>query len=136
MTTENSMNILCEQIRNLDNSIRFVGVANRMGTLLATSYRDNLIPLMNESETKLYAIQAVFRAELREDFQRNIGNLVYSLGKYDKLIRATVPIYLDMNTRYYLLISFEIDTQASAVIENKILEYISKNVYNATTFHV
>src|SRR3990170_1603846 len=95
-----------------------------MGTLLATSYREQLNPLMNDDETKHYAMQAVFRAELREDFQKNLGTLDYSVGKYEKLIRATIPLPGVNESKYYLLISFDIEANSIFIIEKKVLEYI------------
>ena len=50
--------------------------------------------MMNKQETSHYAIQAVLRAATQEDFESKIGRLVYSLGKYEKLIRAIIPIKL------------------------------------------
>ncbi|MBA2268752.1 MAG: hypothetical protein H0W19_10530 [Nitrosopumilus sp.] len=121
---EDFANNHCKHIRELDPLIRFVGIANGMGTLVATSYREQLNALMNEDETRLYAMQAVFRAEIREDFQKNLGTLNYSVGKYDKLIRATIPLNSVNESKYYLLISFDIEANSIFIIEKKILEYI------------
>jgi len=85
---------ICKQIQQLDNSIRFVGIANNLGRLIATAYRNSLTPLMNEQETSHYALQTVLRAATREDFESKIGKLEYSIGKYERLIRATIPIRL------------------------------------------
>src|ERR671939_851993 len=89
---EEGLEGLCKKILHLDNSIRFAGIANNLGSLVATAYRAGLTPLMDKQETSHYAIQAVLRATTREDFESKIGRLVYSLGKYEKLIRATIPI--------------------------------------------
>ncbi|MFL6346814.1 MAG: hypothetical protein ACJ72X_00770 [Nitrososphaeraceae archaeon] len=59
--------------------------------LVATAYRNDLTPLMDEQETSHYAIH-VLRATTREDFESKIGRLEYSIGKYERLIRATIPI--------------------------------------------
>jgi hypothetical protein len=37
-------------------------------------------------------IQAVLHTAAREDFESKIGRRVYSIGKYERLIRATIPI--------------------------------------------
>jgi hypothetical protein len=121
---EEFANNQCKHIRDLDPLIRFVGIANGMGTLVGTSYRKQLNALMNDDETKLYAMQAVFRAEIREDFQKNLGTLNYSVGKYDKLIRATIPLKSVNESTYYLLVSFDIEADSMFIIENKILQYI------------
>jgi hypothetical protein len=81
----------------LNRFIRFVGLANNLGTLLAASYREGLIPLMTKEETKHYAVQAVLRAAIREDFLSKLGRFKHSIGTYDRLIRATVPITTEDN---------------------------------------
>ncbi len=121
---EDFANSHCKRIRELDPLIRFVAIANGMGTLTGTSYREQLNALMNDDETRHYAMQAVFRAELREDFQKNLGNLNYSVGKYDKLIRATIPLKSVNESKYYLLISFDTEANSVFIIENKVLQYI------------
>ena len=134
-STEEKLNIFCKEIRQLDNSIRFVGIANNLGTLIATSYRNGLTPLMNEQETSHYAIQVVLRAATREDFESKIGRLEYSIGKYERIIRATVPIRLfgsndDQSKFYYLLISFDLKSAVIDIIEDKVMPYIEKNKEN------
>lgn len=121
---------ICNGIINLNKSIRFVGVANNLGTLLATSYREGLTPLMTREETKHYAVQAVLRAAIREDFASKLGKLKHSIGTYDKLIRATVPIIVEDNlqARFFLLLSFDIGTDVKAIIENELLPYIDKKL--------
>lgn len=142
-TTKNNVNIskFCKQILQADGSIRFAGVANNLGSLIATEYRQGLIPLMTKEQTSQYAIEAVLRAAIREEFESNIGRLEYSIGKYEKIIRATIPIIVIVkNTtnaaddndetkdkKLYLLLSFDIDSDARTVIDTKILPYVKEN---------
>jgi hypothetical protein len=124
---------LCKEILQWDNSIRFAGIANNLGSLVATAYRNGLTPLMDKQETSHYAIQAVLRAATREDFESKIGMMEYSIGKYERLIRATIPIKLssskedDETKSYYLLLSFDLNSNVMDVIENKVLPFIDKN---------
>jgi hypothetical protein len=134
-STEEKLNIFCKEIQQLDNSIRFVGIANNLGTLIATAYRNGLTPLMNEQETSHYAIQSVLRAATREDFESKIGRLEYSIGKYERIIRATVPIRLfgkkdDQSKFYYLLISFDLRSAVIDIIEDKVMPFVEKNREN------
>lgn len=142
-TTKNNVNLsnFCKQILQADGSIRFAGVANNLGSLIATEYRQGLIPLMTKEQTSQYAIEAVLRAAIREEFESNIGRLEYSIGKYEKIIRATIPIIVIVkNTtnaaddndetkdkKLYLLLSFDIDSDARTVIDTKILPYVKEN---------
>ena len=123
---------ICNEIINLNKSIKFVGVVNNLGTLLDTSYREELIPLMTEEETKNYAMQAVLRAATREDFVKKLGKLKHSIGTYERLIRATIPVIMEEDlqaqTKFYLLLSFDIDANVKDIIENELLPYIDKNL--------
>ena len=123
---------ICNEIMNLNKSIRFVGVVNNLGSLLITSYREKLIPLMTSEETENYAMQAVLRAATREDFVKKLGKLKHSIGTYNKVIRATVPVIIKENlqtqTKFYLLLSFDIDANVKDIIENELLSYIDKNL--------
>jgi hypothetical protein len=97
--------------------------------LLATWYREGLTPFMTKEETQHYAVQAVLRAAIREDFISKIGRLKHSIGTYDKLIRATVPIIAEKagEAKFYLLLSFDTGTYAKDIIENELLPYIDKH---------
>lgn len=128
--TSSHLTRICDEIINLNRSIRFVGVANNLGTLLATSYREGLSPLMTREETKHYAVQAVLRAAIREDFSNKLGKPKHSIGTYDKLIRATVPVMIedDFQAKFFLLLSFDMGTNVKDIIENELLPYIDKNL--------
>jgi hypothetical protein len=85
---------------------------------------------MTREETKLYALQAVLRAAIREDFVSKLGKLKHSIRTYERLIRATVPIMTEDNpqAKFFLLLSFDIDSDIRAIIENELLPYIDKNL--------
>jgi hypothetical protein len=65
------------------------------------------------------------------DFESKIGRIEYSIGKYERLFHATIPIMLfgkeDESKLYYLLISFDLNLNAIDVIENKVMPFIEKN---------
>jgi hypothetical protein len=134
-TTRNgNLSMFCKQILRADKCLRFAGIATNLGSLIATEYREGLVPLMTKQQTSQYAIEAVLRAAIREEFESNIGRLEYSIGKYEKLIRATVPITFEniaynesKNKKFYLLLSFDIDSDAKTVIDKKILPSIKEN---------
>jgi hypothetical protein len=129
---EDNLDSICKEILQLDSSIRFAAIANNLGSLIATAYRNGLTPLMDKQETSHYAIQAVLRAATREDFESKIGRMEYSIGKYEKIIRATIPIMLSSSKEYetkfyYLLLSFDLNSNVMDVIANNIMPFIEKN---------
>jgi hypothetical protein len=133
--SEERLSDICELIVAEDESIRFAGIANKMGNLVTSTYQHGIIPLMTKEETSQYALRAVVRATTREDFEIKLGRLKYSLGKYDKLVRATIPIPPspdDDKSKFYLLLSLDTDSDATSIIERKLLPHveINKEIFN------
>jgi hypothetical protein len=101
----------CGQVLALDSSIRFVGIADEHGSLLSTSERTGLKPLLDSQETTQYAITASTRQYTRLRWQYILGKVDYACSIYEKLIRANVPI-TDNNSRlaYVILLTFDVET--------------------------
>ncbi|HXG07229.1 MAG TPA: hypothetical protein VNI77_07890 [Nitrososphaera sp.] len=117
----------CKGVLEKDHFIRFAGIANHFGRLMAAAYREGLVPLMTPEETSRYAVQAAIRAATRETFQTKIGELQFSLSRYRRLVRATVPIKSSGNSKFLLLLTFDVDAEADSIINKKILPYIVEN---------
>ena len=118
---------LCKNILALDDSIRFAALSNNLGTIDAAEYRTGLQPLMTIEDTKQYAIQAVTRAALRDNFTSKLGRFEYSIGKYSKLLRAVIPIEKG-GEEIFLLLSLDVDSDVVGIIENKVLRFLNDNV--------
>jgi hypothetical protein len=112
-----------EQLLDLQESLRWVGIANRYGVLLSVEQRDNLKPFMTEEENEEYAANAVKRYTTRIKFQTKMGKLNYAFGRYEKISRVTIPI----NQYYYLLLTFDPEEKNyDDLIMNKIVPLIRK----------
>jgi hypothetical protein len=112
-----------EQLLNFQESLRWVGIANRYGVLLSVEQRDNLKPFMTEEENEDYAANAVKRYTTRIKFQTKIGKLNYAFGRYEKISRVTIPI----NQYFYLLLTFDPEEKNyDDLIMNKIVPLIRK----------
>jgi hypothetical protein len=110
---------LCNHILALDRSIRYVGLADHLGSLLVTVYRKGLEPLASKEETAKYASQLVqlTGAVSGGKFMSKVGKMQYVVGKFEHLVRATIPIVSDSYDKYYLLISFDVDSDFMPVID-------------------
>lgn len=94
-------------ILNLDPSVRWMGIANKFGVLLNAEHREGLEQLMTDEENEEYAALTVSRHKTRIKFQPKIGDLIYAVGKYERVIRATIRI----NEDYFLLLTLDIDAK-------------------------
>jgi hypothetical protein len=117
----------CRGVLERDSFIRFAAISNHLGHIVATAYRDNLVPLMSPEETARYSVQAAIRAATRESFETKIGELRFSISRYGKLVRATVPIKSSGKGKFLLLLSFDVDAEAHSIINKKLYPYIMEN---------
>jgi hypothetical protein len=90
-------------VLNLNKSIRWVGIINKDGIQLAEKYREALQPLLTRQENEEYASHTIARHQKRIKFESKIGRLDYALVKYEKVIRAVIPI----TGNYYLMVSLD-----------------------------
>ena len=94
----------CDKVISVDSCIRFIGIADEHGRLLATKDRKDLKPLLNMQETEQYALTAATRQHTRIRWQQILGKIDYSSSHYDKLLRATIPITDDNNRLTHIII--------------------------------
>jgi hypothetical protein len=70
---------LCSRILESDRSIRFVGIPNKMGKQIVSSYRPGVVPLLTPSEMETLAIESVLRLEriLNQNLANHYTRLQY-----------------------------------------------------------
>lgn len=118
------LNSLCEEILAKHSSIRWTGIVNKNGVILAQKARKGVKLLLSDEENEEYAATAIARQKTRGKFEPKIGKMVYSFGRYELLHRATIPI----NENYYLLMTLDIEEKNfDSIIIGKILPLIMKN---------
>jgi len=117
----------CKGVLSKDHFIRFAGMSNHFGHLIATAYRESLVPLMTHEDTSRYAVQAAIRAATRETFETKIGELQFSISRYGRLVMATIPIKSSGKNKFLLLLSFDVDAEADSIINKKVLPYVIEN---------
>ena len=106
---------------DLDPSVRWMGIANKFGVLLNAEHREGLEQLMTDEENEEYAALTVTRHKTRIKFQPKIGDLVYAVGKYEKVLRATIRI----NEDYFLLLTLDVDaTDYDSILVKKIIPLV------------
>lgn len=121
---------LCNGLLALDPSIRFAGLVDHLGSLITTVYRPGLVPLATKEETARYASQAIYMTGmLAGGFNSRVGRMQYVVGKYENLIRATVPVVSAGYDKFYLMLSFDLGTNVTSVIEGKVLPFVEKSSF-------
>jgi hypothetical protein len=115
---------ICNQVLQLDKSIRFAGIANNMGTLIAYKLREGLVPLLNEGEIQNSIMKTVLRMKTREDYESKLGHVIYTFALYKTVKRATIP--LDHPDLAVLMVSFDMAADQDSIIMDKILPVLKE----------
>jgi hypothetical protein len=108
---------------NLDPSIRWVGISDNTGALLNVVYKEGVTLLLSNEENEEYASNAIKRHKTRITFESKMGKMNYAVGRYEKLIRATIPI----DSNYYLLITLDVEAKDyDNIIIEKVIPFVEK----------
>jgi hypothetical protein len=110
---------LCNDIFALSPKIRFVGVINKMGKLVAGGMREGVNPLENKADSSKLFLGFALRSEMRKDFDAEFGKTIYSFSERDRIKLASFPL-----NDHILRISMEKEEHHFTLIEN-ILKMIS-----------
>lgn len=118
---------LCDNIFELSSNIRFVGIINGMGDLVAGGMREGVQSMEDrENSSKLY-LEFLLRSEMRKDQDAEFGKTVYSFSEREKIKFAVFPLLRN----HLLMVSMEKRESNHDGIIEKILNLTSKHGTNA-----
>jgi len=75
-----------------DSEIRFAGLLDPMGNLVAGGFRAGVDPLKDENEAKKMYIEVVLRQRTREEFDYNLGPVEYGAARRKNAVIMSFPI--------------------------------------------
>jgi hypothetical protein len=117
---------LLKEILKMSSTLRWIAIADSEGNLLNITKREGLEPLMTREENQDYTLNAITRHRSRLKFQDILGKLVYSLGRYEKLIRIVTPI----NNKYYVLLTIDVEEpHIDSIMTEQIIPKIKNNIH-------
>lgn len=123
-TAKDYFESLSKEILKISPSLRWIAIADSEGKILNLARREGLDPLMNREENQEYALNAITRHKSRLKFEDKLGKLVYSLGKYEKLVRIVTPI----NNKYYVLLTIDVEEpHIDSIVKEQIIPKITDN---------
>lgn len=123
-TAKDYFESLSKEILKISPSLRWIAIADSEGKILNIARREGLDPLMNREENQEYTLNAITRHKSRLKFEDKLGKLVYSLGKYEKLVRIVTPI----NNKYYVLLTIDVEeSHIDSIMKQQIIPKIIDN---------
>ena len=83
---------LCDSIFAISPNIRFVGIIDKMGRLVAGGMRENVESMeRKENSSKLY-LEFALRTDMRKDFDAEFGKTIYNYSEREKIKLASFPL--------------------------------------------
>ena len=116
----NKFEKLCNDILALNTSIRFAGVVNNMGTLVAGGMRQSVKSMEDKVDSSKLYLESALRSEMRKDFDTQFGKTTYSFSEREKIKVASFPLRND----HLLSVSIEKQEQSHEKIIENILKII------------
>ena len=94
---------LSEKVLALDSQIRFAGLANSKGELVAGGHKDGIEKMLVDDEMKMSIHYALQKRELFANLAYKIGRETSAVTEYEKVTMINIPI----NSQELFLISTE-----------------------------
>lgn len=81
----------CNELLN-DDQIRFAGVINKMGNLIAGGFKKGVKPFQNDAKQRMLYMQMVLEISMRREFDLDLGDVNYTASSRNRALMITVPI--------------------------------------------
>lgn len=109
---------ICDSILSIDPKIRFAGVINERGRLVAGGQKENVEPLESEKDDEMIFMELALRVKMRKEFDKQLGPVTFAMASRERALAISVIINDDI-----LYVVSEPDTDYG-VLPKKILEII------------
>ena len=111
---------LCDFAKQTDSKVRFAGVINSRGRLIAGGMISSKKRLGDRKRDEMLYMELALRVKMRSEFDDDLGKVKFSMSFREKLIVMSFPIKDDV-----LMISMERKTQFEK-IAHSILKLVEK----------
>ena len=125
MTTDYSE--LSNKVLALDSQVRFAGVANSKGELVAGGHKDSIEKILVDDEMSMSIHYALQKRELFTNLAYKIGRETSAVTEYEKVTMITIPlnsqelflVSTEPRADYFKIIDYVISTINSQATEEK-----------------
>lgn len=113
----------CSNILAVSPRIRYAGIINKFGRTLAGGLRKGVVPLLKPDEARNEHFIEATRNQLRKNFEKSIGQEVYTLTENEKVKIITMS---SEEYFYYVTVDKETPTNEVMKIINDVQKLIKK----------
>jgi hypothetical protein len=102
----------CSNILAVSPRIRYAGIINKFGRTLAGGLRKGVVPLLKPDEARNEHFIEATRNQLRKNFEKSIGQEVYTLTENEK-----VKIITMSSEEYFYYVTVDKETPTDEVMK-------------------
>jgi hypothetical protein len=102
----------CSNILAVSPRIRYAGIINKFGRTLAGGLRRGVVPLLKPDEARNEHFIEATRNQLRKNFEKSIGQEVYTLTENEK-----VKIITMSSEEYFYYVTVDKETPTNEVMK-------------------
>jgi len=77
---------ICKTLLDLDPKIRFAGVINERGRLVAGGMKENVEPLESEKDDEMIFMELALRVKMRKEFDRQLGRVNFAMASRERAL--------------------------------------------------
>ena len=90
----NEYYVFDQKCQNLlkESDIRFAGLINPMGNLVAGGMKEGLKPLEDDADMRKLYMELILRVSTRQEFDQSLGVVNYSASRREKAVLLSFPI--------------------------------------------
>jgi hypothetical protein len=87
---------ICDSIITLDPKIRFTGVINERGRLVAGGMKENVEPLESEKDDEMIFMELALRVKMRKEFDKQLGCVNFAMASRERALAMSFPLGEDI----------------------------------------
>jgi len=116
---------LCERIFALHDDIRYAGVVDDTGLLIAGGMRNGIDSIVDQNNEELYLAQTALRKSMRQRFDGTMGKSRFAYVEREKI--SILTVYMNKNT---VIVTMEpnVDSHTAVDIAQDALEILNDNI--------
>ena len=87
---------ICNSILSIDPKIRFAGVINEGGRLIAGGMKNDVEPLETQKDDELIFMELALRVKMRKEFDKQLGLVNFAMASRERALAISVIINNDI----------------------------------------
>ena len=116
----------CKKIQQNLPNMRFVGVINQLGHLVAGGFSNDVLPYLSSDRELMMYMGLVLELNMRKDFDDALGQVNYLHSQRGKVSMISIPI-----GKHVVLLATEIDADIPKTVSKVKKEFLDLKIIDA-----